>query len=143
MSRVEKQWKVNLTSSRVFRSFENVFVVTGLLLSTNALLPFLGGSRSEVTALMQSSPTTQIVWLSMYGITALLVAARWPQVVYVATRDKLLLLLLGVAVISVLWSVAPELTLRRSVGLIGTTLFGAYLATRYSRRELLRLLAWA
>src|SRR5215208_2296128 len=104
MSRVEKLWKVNLTGSSVFRSFETIFVVTVLFLSTDALLPFLGGPPSNVADRLQSSPTTQMVWLSMYGITALLVAARWRQLFYVATRDKLLLLLLLVAVISVLWS---------------------------------------
>jgi exopolysaccharide production protein ExoQ len=134
---------VNVKASSVFRSFENIFVVTVLFLSTSALLPFRRGPSSSVADLAQSDPITQLVWIGMYGITVLLVLARWRQVVYVVMREKLLLLLLGIAMISLLWSVAPELTLRRSVALTGTTLFGAYLATRYSRSELLWLLAWA
>jgi exopolysaccharide production protein ExoQ len=123
--------------------FEKVFVVVVILLSTGALLPLLHRETSAILDVIQGDRRSQIVWASVYGITILLVAMRWRQVAYTATRDKLLLLLLGIAIVSVLWSVAPELTLRRSVALVGTTLFGAYLATRYSTNELLRLLAWA
>jgi O-antigen ligase len=51
--------------------------------------------------------------------------------------------LVGLAVVSVVWSVAPAITLRREVALLGTTLVGAYLAMRYEPGEQLRLLAWA
>ncbi|NJR74101.1 MAG: O-antigen ligase family protein [Scytonema sp. CRU_2_7] len=56
--------------------------------------------------------------------------------------EPLLMLLLAIALVSVLWSFAPMVTLRRSVALVGTTFFGVYLATRYSLKEQLQLLAW-
>lgn len=68
---------------------------------------------------------------------------RWRQFINVLTRDKLLLLLVVVALCSLFWSVSPEVTLRRSVALVGTTAIGAYLATRYTVGGQLRLLAWA
>jgi O-antigen ligase len=45
-------------------------------------------------------------------------------------------------VLSIFWSADPSLTINRSIALIGTTLFGIYLATRYSLKEQLHLLAW-
>ena len=86
---------------------------------------------------------TQVMWLGIYGVTFLLIIAQWKRFINIATRDKFLLLLMGIALVSVLWSVAPEVTLRRNVALVGTTMVGAYLATRYELSELLRLLAWA
>src|SRR5262249_10004294 len=55
-------------------------------------------------------------------------------------RERWLLLLCGVAAVSVIWSVAPGVTFRRTVALFGTTAFGVYLASRYTVAELLRLL---
>ncbi len=115
-----------------------------LFLLTGALLPFLyqtSGSGTE--GYTQEGPITQIAFAGIYAVTFLLIMVRWRYFVYIVTRDRLLLLLLGLALVSILWSIAPELTLRRCVGLIGTVLFGAYLATRYNLSELLQLLAWA
>lgn len=130
-------------------ALERAFVVVVILLSTGALLPLLHNegrtvvSAAQVVDVAQGDPVTQIVWLGVYGITALLAIMRWRQIVYVITRDKLLLVLVGIALVSIVWSVVPELTLRRGVALGGTTLFAAYLAARFSMSELLRLLAWA
>jgi O-antigen ligase len=131
---------------------ERSFVVLVLFLSTGALLPILFRERTTVIGstgvggtvgdVAQGDIVTQIIWSGIYIVTLLLILMRWKSFVRVATRDKLLLLLVGIALVSVLWSAAPELTIRRSAALVGTTLFGAYVAARYSMSELLRLLAW-
>lgn len=131
----------SLTNMRI-PSPTNVFTVVVLFLSTRAFSPLLG-QDGTVADSDQGDPVTQIVWLAVYGITLLLIVMRWNRFVHVATRDKLLLLLVGIALFSVFWSAAPEVTVRRSVALLGTTLFGAYLATRYDMEEQLRLLSWA
>jgi exopolysaccharide production protein ExoQ len=48
----------------------------------------------------------------------------------------------AIAVLSFFWSDAPELTLRRSIALVGTSLFGVYFASRYSIKQQLQLLGW-
>lgn len=118
------------------------FVVLVLLLSTGALLPLLGGGNDTINS-TQGGLATQLAWFGIYGITFLLIVARWQEFSRVIMRDKLLLLLVSIALLSVLWSAAPEATIRRGTALLGTTLFGAYLAVRYDQEELLRLLAWA
>lgn len=119
----------------------NGFTVLVLLLSTGALLPLLG-QESESTNPAQGDALTQATWFGVYGITSLLIITRWKQFARVAMRDKFLLCLVGIALLSVVWSAAPEVTVRRSAALLGTTLLGAYLATRYDLEELMRLLAW-
>jgi exopolysaccharide production protein ExoQ len=75
-------------------------------------------------------------------VTLLLLAARWKYVVRVAARDKLLWILVGITLISVLWSDVSDITPRRSVALIGTTAFTVDLATRYEVIDQQRLLVW-
>lgn len=122
---------------------EKHFVVLALFLFTGALIPLLlkqGDGPEDPT---QGDPVSQVVFLGIYGVTLLLIAMRWRRFVRVATRDKLLLLLIGVALVSVFWSAAPAITLRRDVALLGTTIFAAYFVMRYEPKEQLRLLAWA
>jgi exopolysaccharide production protein ExoQ len=57
------------------------------------------------------------------------------------SRHPVAMVLLGVAIVSVTWSVSPQVTLTRAAVLAGTTLFGIYLAARFRSRELLLLLA--
>lgn len=132
--------EMNGISNVLNRSFV-VFVF--LLASTGALIPLLSQQNDVASGVSGGVLVTQIIWLAVYVITFCLIAVRWRQFIGVVTRDKLLLLLVAVALISVLWSVAPEVTLRRGIALVGTTAIGAYLATRYTIGGQLRLLAWA
>jgi exopolysaccharide production protein ExoQ len=77
-----------------------------------------------------------------YGILAILMIGQRKRLMYVATRDISLCLLVGTALLSLFWSAAPDFTLDESKALLRATLFGVYLATRYSPKELMRLLAW-
>lgn len=127
--------------TKVLRCAEKVFVVLSLLIATGAL------SLWRTKTLGMASPTDpllQAIWFGIYAMSLLLLFAQpLKRVVGVVARDKLLLVLVGITLLSTLWSTAPEETLRRSVALVGTTLFGVYLAVRYSLNDQLRLLAWA
>lgn len=120
----------------------NGFVFLALQLFSGAVIQIQSKLSETEIDQVSGDPKAQIIFVSIYGITLLLILRQWKQFIRVATRDKLLLLLVGIALVSVSWSFAPEVTLRRSVALIGTTLFGMYLATRYTPSELLRLFAW-
>jgi exopolysaccharide production protein ExoQ len=130
-------------AARFYSACERGFAVLGIFLFSGALVPLLRVPSGVGVQIPEGDPVLWIMWLGLYGVSSLLILVRWRRFIYVATRDKLLLLLIGIAMLSVLWSFAPQITLRREVALIGTTLFGAYLATRYTLDELLRLLAWA
>ncbi len=85
----------------------------------------------------------QISCFAIYAISLCLSCLRWKNFIYAATRDKFLLILIGITVASVLWSDAPELTTRRGIAILGTTLFGWYFACRYTLKEQLQLFAWS
>lgn len=128
--------------SKLAKILERVFVCLVLHIMAHGYLTLSSLSTDNVKNYTGGDAGNQVFWFGIYFITFCLVAVRWKRFIRVAMADKLLLLLVGIAVASVVWSVAPEVTLRRSVGLVGTTLFGMYLPTRYTPQEQLRLLAW-
>lgn len=77
-----------------------------------------------------------------YGILLILIIPLWKKCFYVATRDIPLLLLVGMVFVSVFWSVAPDFTADESKAVLRSTLYGVYLATRYTPREQMRLIGW-
>lgn len=127
---------------RAFLRFaEKVFTVLSLLLFSGAVLAVL--RQTGNTADAEGDPLFQVIWFGIYGITLCLLAVHWRGFTRIPKNiDIPVLLLTGVAIFSFFWSAAPPVTLRRGIALIGTNLFGIYMATRYSPREQLRLLAW-
>jgi O-antigen ligase len=88
------------------------------------------------------SPLPKLMNVLTYPIIAILVILHWKRLSWVATKDISLLLLVGTAFASVFWSVDLRATLAASRGLLRTFLFGAYLTTRYSLKEQMKILAW-
>jgi len=121
---------------------ERGFAIVVLFLFTGGLLPLLRLESGVAVDDLEGDPAMQIVWLAVYGFTLMLLATRAKAVLQLLGRERWLVLLCGVAAVSVIWSVAPGVTFRRTVALFGTTAFGVYLASRYTVAELLRLLCW-
>lgn len=126
-----------------FRYAETGFVVVALFIFSNALVPLLlevGGLRSDPR---EGSPVLRGIFASIHAVALLLAIARWRSILRAAWTHVPTVLLVVFALASVIWSDAPDVTLRRGAALLGTTVFGIYLAARYSPRDLLRLLGWA
>ena len=82
-------------------------------------------------------------WAVIYLLTATIALIHGRAVIAVARRNPLLWVFVAFVLASVLWSAEPSSTLRRGAGLVGKTLFGAYVVARFPRHELLRLLSMA
>jgi exopolysaccharide production protein ExoQ len=125
---------------------EQIFTVVSLLQYVGGPLPLIlsrGESEGEVIGVTVSYGLVQVVFFINYAISFLLLLLRWKSAIRIIRRDRFNITLLTlVAVLSYFWSAAPSITLVRTVALVGTSLFGLYLATRYSLREQLQLLAW-
>lgn len=80
--------------------------------------------------------------LGLYGLTVPYTLGQIKRYTWVALRDKLLLFLIGLVLASVMWSIAPKETLRRSLVFLAGTYLGIYLATRYSIREQTQIFSW-
>ncbi|HCF28260.1 MAG TPA: polymerase [Cyanobacteria bacterium UBA11049] len=124
--------------------FEQIYVVVALLIFTGAWVPILyeitTGGAFDVNS---GNSAIQIPFFAIYAIAFILAVLRWKMIVYFLIKEQIILLLVGIALVSVFWSDAPLITLRRGFALLGTTLFGVYFATRYTLKEQLQLLAWA
>ena len=118
---------------------ERGFVVLSLLFFSGAIVSIEETNESSplLEALMRIGMPLAIL------IGSLLLMAVWHhQVIELVKREKLLWILIGIALLSVFWSDAPTATLRRSLVLINSTAFGVYFAARHSLKEQLRLLGW-
>jgi exopolysaccharide production protein ExoQ len=117
---------------------ERFFTVFVFLLASGAFTSLLGGEdavgKGIVGFLMQT------IWSLIYLSTLVLLQKNCKGFLRVIRRDRLLFLLVALTMISAFWSDDPALTFRRSVALMGTTLFGVYFARRFSLADQLRLL---
>ncbi len=124
---------------------EKAFTVLSLIhYSGGPLVVILSGGASEGDESEGGSDFAliQLIFLVIYLITFCLLVLRWKKVIKVITKDTFIWLLLGLAIFSVFWSDAPNLTRSRTIALVGTILFSLYLASRYSLKEQLQLLGW-
>jgi O-antigen ligase len=120
---------------------EKIFVVLSLFFSTTALIPVL--LDSEDVAVNTPDPFSPLVFMGIYAVTIVLIALQWKSFQRAALFDIWVWLVVGIAIASMFWTVAPDITQRRSILLLGTSLFGTYLAIRFSLREQLQMFACA
>lgn len=121
---------------------ERIFVVLALSVFSWALIPLLQYKSGFTLNAAEGNRLVQAMVLPIYLVTGGVALWHWRSFLGALAAHKLTLLLVGIALLSVLWSTAPEITLRRSVALVGTTLFGIYLVTRFDDRGVLEVLAW-
>lgn len=112
--------------------FPRWFAIAVFVLSTGAFF-----AVNEAAPEGQSQPLVLLLWALAYVVAGIAVfdgALRHRRRVSLPIA---LTVTLGLTALSVLWSVDPTLTLRRSVGLVGTALVGLYIAQRLSPVETL------
>lgn len=123
--------------------FERVYAVALLLMFSDAVVPLVRSASGAVADLENGDPHRQAMLFGFFGVCALLCALRPGEIAGAALRNPMTLLLIAFAVFSRNWSHAPDITLRRSIALAGTTMCGVWLAGRYRGRELMEILGWA
>ncbi len=123
---------------------EKAFAVAALIhYSGGPMLVIISGGVSEGDEGDDATyPLINHVFSIIYIITFLLLCLRWKKVIPVIFNNKLVWLLLLLATTSIFWSAIPDLTKTRVVALIGTMMFSLYLASRYTLKEQLQLIAW-
>ncbi|HHP7231036.1 MAG TPA: O-antigen ligase family protein [Xenococcaceae cyanobacterium] len=132
-------------SQKLLSWFEKIFSVLSLLHLSNALFPLLisqGASEGDgIDPMSFDYSLNAKILLLIYFIAFILLFLRWKKVLPVLVRGRLIWLLIIFAGFSYFWSALPEQTFRYVIYGIGTTAFGLYLATRYTLKEQLDILA--
>lgn len=131
------RWRAAAPRVSGVRLLEGVAGVVLVLLFSQALVGPLFADPANPDA----SAVLRLIWPPVYAVTLLLMLARPGAVLDHLGRAWPILLLVGLALASMFWSLDPEVTLRRAIALVFTTLFGIWLAAAFSWRELLRVLA--
>lgn len=123
---------------------EQGFTVISLMIYAGGLLLLLlsGGANESDVEVNYDTSVFQLFFIFIYIVTFFLLILRWKKVLEVFSKDIFIWVLLGVTLISFVWSVDPGTTLKDSIRLICSSLFGLYLAVRYSLKQQLHLLAW-
>ena len=134
---------------KILEFSELAFVVTYLILYAAGVVVLLlmgGASEGEKGASQQFDfALNRILFFFNYLITFLLLTLRWKKTLctLASWSNALILMLIALVPLSTLWSVEPEKTLSASIAMLGTCLFGLYLASNYSPKQQLQLLGWS
>lgn len=115
-----------------------LMVMSLLLYSQGWILP-LFGSKFDAS----SSAAIRNAYLPAYAGAVVILAMRPWDTVAAMLRQPFLLAILAVCALSVVWSIAPDATVRRLVALFATTLTGVVLAVRFRWSTMAEALATA
>jgi len=130
-----------ITSSTGPGQTEKAFVVLVLLLSLGVFTNLTITGRIETQNMGMLG--MQILWSFVYVVTLVLYSRNCGKPLRTLFSVSPLIAVVTFAFASVLWSQDQALTLRRSIALALTFVFGVYFASRFSQKEQFRLLAWA
>ncbi|MCF6293141.1 MAG: O-antigen ligase family protein [Robiginitomaculum sp.] len=119
------------------RIIEIILLLFALFLFSGGLL---GPLLTEENA-TEGPLVLRVLFYPVYLLTIVLLVLRPWSTANALGRSFLLLLPVIIALISVNWSIVPDLTLRRAIALLMTTLFAIYLASRYDWQQFIELFA--
>jgi O-antigen ligase len=113
-----------------------------LFMFAEAFLPrWLAPGATDVTGEIPESTLLRYLWLPFYAIVALGLVMAGRNAWRAILSAPWLILLALMAMLSATWSLDPDLSFRRGVAVLATTLLGVYLAARFDWITALRLLA--
>jgi exopolysaccharide production protein ExoQ len=123
--------------------FERAFSVAALVMLCSTFLPlgrFFGVEADNPSA---SDPANRLSMGAVLLFSTVALFTHYRRMLPALASAWLPLLIVGLAFASVAWSAVPDIVMRRSLNLLGTTLFGIYLAARWRPGEVARLLVAA
>jgi exopolysaccharide production protein ExoQ len=125
---------------------EQVFTAAALMLYSGGPLNVIlsgGFSQGDQQIAEPDYSLTRSIFLLTYVVVFGLLFSRWKQLVRAIPYGMIIWVMVGFAGLSYLWSDIPSTTFSSTVGLIGTTLLGTYIATRYTPKQQLQIFGWA
>lgn len=134
----------------LLRGMERIFCILTLMTLAGAFIPYLfsfstglGSNRDFSGEVESGNIKFQVATLFIYAVGLLYLLAERARLPSLIIGNWPLLVLVGYALFSSIWSYYPDATFRRGFALLLTTTFAFYLVLRFTPRELLRMVAWA
>jgi exopolysaccharide production protein ExoQ len=123
---------------------ERVFHILAMITQFGAIVPlflYFTGDPNADTAVGQSAPIDTLM-MGMILVVSLVMGLRYrDNIIRALPALTPVMAFLALCLLSALWSDYPMITLRRSGTAITTALWGAYLASRFSLRDIIILVA--
>ncbi len=119
---------------------EVLFTLFALMFMTGGLTRTLTGNLPEDVAISTSSPLVQASGAGIYVLTIGFIALRAQRFLPLIIRNLILFLPVIMALASTAWSADPDMTMRRSISLFGTSALGLYVGLRFGLKEIANLL---
>lgn len=135
--------------SMMVNLFEQVFAIFTLVFFTGILAFdsfYISPDPSLASTQGSSNPLYSIlslVQMGVYAITLLLLLLRWRTSIRTALQNKAIWFIILLTLLSFIWSDLSDDSLRKGINAFATSLFGLYLASRFSLREQIKLLTIA
>ncbi|HJP61407.1 MAG TPA: O-antigen ligase family protein [Gemmatimonadaceae bacterium] len=122
---------------------ERAYVVAALLVFFAVGLPVIADPGGTTAVTVGADVPTRIARMAILAVfpVCLLVAQR--EIVAAIKANGLLALMVMLALASYAWSLDKSVTLRSSMILFASSLFGVYMGTRFTLRTQVQLLTWA
>jgi O-antigen ligase len=124
----------------MLKRFERYFAVAMLFYLSGSILGFLFPDSEFSLLRPESNKFLLAMELGLYAITFLLIALHWKRFLNGLLAGKWVLALSVLAIVSTVWSNDPSITARRSLVLMGTTLFGIYFGSVFNLEQQVRIL---
>lgn len=122
---------------------ERWITIIALFFSTGAVLTLLNSLGRNDRLAGDTDPVQKLVWAIIYATVVFFLSKNITPYLAAARRNLVFIALTALTLASPLWSIEPSYSIARSIAMFGTMLFGLYLGTRYTRAELLHLIAVA
>lgn len=125
--------------TNTFLLLEKLYAIVALIVLSGAMLPLIVGYADASEKDYKNPVLIQLILSAIYAVAAALLLRMKVLTSAPLSVPMPLILLLGYATISSAWSIDPELTLKRVIPLLGMTLVGIFLATRFTLEGFLKL----
>lgn len=129
---------------RLLLLFEYSAAIATLILCSGGPITVVltdGFSQGDQVANQPDFAIMRYLFLLTYAVFFGLLVLRWKKAVYILQQSPWVLVLFVLPPISLLWSVDPGITFQRSIAIVGSSLLGVYLASRFTLKQQLHLLA--
>jgi exopolysaccharide production protein ExoQ len=124
------------------RAVGRVAIFMLVFLSTGAISGIYSGQEAlhKGTTAAASNTGLELIYGAFYLVFFFLLIFERHRAWWLLYRERWMTLLILLAIASTLWSVAPDETFRRSIGLLGTTIAGLYIGLHLEPKEQLRVI---